>query len=253
VTLVADDGSSTQGICTATITVVDNTPPQLACPTTPEIVECVSEGNTASEGEGSATFEEVVSTADNCSEATTSCTLSGQRLPMGNHTVTCTSTDETQNTASCDFVATVADTQPPLAGGSSNLVLSPATSGLVEVTLQDCAEHAVDACRGRLNLRTNGYITHITSDEAEDAAGDDDGITSNDMFVKKSWLALLRAERDGAGNGRVYTIHYRVTDDLTDPNGRYTDSFCKVYVPVQDGTPVDQVRAVVDLVHERTS
>lgn len=233
VMLIADDGSSTQGICTATITVVDNTPPQFSCPTTPTIVECVSEGNTASEGQGSATFEEFVSTADNCSEATTSCTLSGQRLPMGDHDVTCTSTDAAQNTASCTFVATVADTQPPLAGGSSNMVLAPANSALVEVTLQDCAEHTMDACRGRLNLRTNGFITHITSDEV-------DG-TSNDMYVKKSWLALLRAERNSTGDGRVYTVHYRVVDDLTDPNARYTDSFCKVYVPLQAGTPVDQV------------
>ncbi len=57
------------------------------------------------------------------------------------------------------------------------------------------------------------------------------------MQVKKPGLAVLRAERDSAGNGRVYTIYYRVTDDPADPNARYTDASCKVYVPVQYGTP----------------
>jgi hypothetical protein len=179
-----------------------------------------------------------VGTADNCSQATTTCTLSGQRLPLGDHTVTCTSTDEAQNTASCNFVARVADTQPPVAGGSNNMVLWPADSGLVEVTLMDCAGHSVDACWGFLNLRTHGVITHITSDELENAPGNGDGNTSNDMQVKKPWLALLRAERNSSGNGRVYTVHYRVTDDSTDPNARHADSSCKVYVPAQSGTPV---------------
>jgi N-acetylneuraminic acid mutarotase len=238
--LVASDGIL-QGYCTATITAVDNTPPQLMCPTIPEIIECQWDGNSASQGEGVATFEDFVGVADNCSEATATCTLSGQRLPLGDHTVTCSSTDWAQNTASCNFVARVADTQPPVPGGSTNMVLSPVDSGLVEISLMECAEHTFDACQGRLNLHTNGVITYITSDEPENAPGNGDGNTSNDMQIKKPWLALLRAERNSAGNGRVYTVHYRVTDDLTDPNARYADSSCKVYVPVQAGTPPDQV------------
>jgi hypothetical protein len=238
--LVASDGIL-QGVCTATITAVDNTPPQLTCPTVPEIVECQWLGNDSSEGEGVATFEDVVGTVDNCSEATKSCTLSGQRLPLGDYDVTCTSADELQNTASCSFVARVADTQPPVPGDSANMVLWPADSGLVEISLMECAEHTFDACQGRLNLHTNGVITYITSDEPENAPGNNDGNTSNDMQVKKPWLALLRAERNVLGNGRVYTVHYRVTDDLMDPNARTANGSCKVYVPAQAGTPWDQV------------
>lgn len=37
----------------------------------------------------------------------------------------------------------------------------------------------------------------------------------------------LRAERQGGGNGRVYTVHYSATDD----NDNTTDDTCQVTVP----------------------
>jgi len=37
----------------------------------------------------------------------------------------------------------------------------------------------------------------------------------------------LRAEREGTGNGRVYTLHYVVTNDA----GVSTQSSCRVHVP----------------------
>lgn len=44
----------------------------------------------------------------------------------------------------------------------------------------------------------------------------------------------VRAERAGNGNGRVYTIHYTVTDDANNT----TDHTCSVGVPhSQNGSP----------------
>jgi pimeloyl-ACP methyl ester carboxylesterase len=53
-------------------------------------------------------------------------------------------------------------------------------------------------------------ITGITQDELVDASGD--GNTCPDAQVIGNSSALLRAERNGAGNGRVYTVKFTATD-----------------------------------------
>ena len=53
-------------------------------------------------------------------------------------------------------------------------------------------------------------ITRITQDEPLDDGGD--GHTTPDAFGVGTSTALLRAERQGGGNGRVYEISYRAAD-----------------------------------------
>src|SRR5690606_36929546 len=54
-------------------------------------------------------------------------------------------------------------------------------------------------------------ISHVTSDEPEN--GDDDGNTVNDIIIASDNRSVqLRSERQGSGNGRVYTIHLTVND-----------------------------------------
>ena len=78
-------------------------------------------------------------------------------------------------------------------------------------------------------------ITKATSDEAEDA--DADGSTLNDIVIAANCKSLqLRSERSGTGNGRVYTITFR----LTDTHGNSTTTTAKVVVAHNTGeTPVD--------------
>jgi len=52
-------------------------------------------------------------------------------------------------------------------------------------------------------------ITGVTQDEPVNGRGDGD--TSPDAVVQGS-RALLRAERSGRGNGRVYHVHFMATD-----------------------------------------
>jgi hypothetical protein len=47
------------------------------------------------------------------------------------------------------------------------------------------------------------------------------------MRIRRSWLAELRAERNTNRDGRVYTLHYTVTD----PSGNAANGSCKVSVP----------------------
>ncbi|WP_395806202.1 hypothetical protein [Archangium minus] len=62
----------------------------------------------------------------------------------------------------------------------------------------------------------------------EDDNGNGDGRTCEDMsiIVGKSFVQV-RAEREGKGDGRVYTVYYSVTNDA----GASTESTCRIYVP----------------------
>jgi hypothetical protein len=75
------------------------------------------------------------------------------------------------------------------------------------------------------------FITKVTSDEPED--GDDDGNTFDDILVADCQTVDLRAERQGVGNGRVYTIHVAVQDAA----GLETTAAFQVQVPLNNRSP----------------
>ena len=62
---------------------------------------------------------------------------------------------------------------------------------------------------------------------ADPVNGLGDGDTANDCVIVDSHSVNVRAERSGNGNGRVYTIHYTVTDD----SNNASDQTCIVTVP----------------------
>lgn len=74
-------------------------------------------------------------------------------------------------------------------------------------------------------------LTSITSDEPDDAAGNGDGNTVGDIqgaaFGTADFAFRLRAERAGAGDGRVYTVTYTATDGC----GLSTAASAEVIVP----------------------
>ena len=78
-------------------------------------------------------------------------------------------------------------------------------------------------------------IISATSDEAENANGC--GTTLNDIVIAANCKSIqLRAERVNTGNGRVYTITFR----LRDRSGNTTTGMAKVYSPKNQGeTPGD--------------
>jgi probable HAF family extracellular repeat protein len=55
-------------------------------------------------------------------------------------------------------------------------------------------------------------VTGVTQDEPVNGLGD--GNTSPDAVPQETGMILLRAERAGGGNGRVYRVHFRADDGL---------------------------------------
>jgi len=131
---------------------------------------------------------------------------SGSTFPFGESLVTCTATDSAGNTAQCIFAVTVQDTTPPsaeeLTAGPS--VLWPPNHKMIEVEIS--LADSSDAC-GRVTCE----ITAVESNEAINGRGD--GNTQPDWEITAGNIVMLRAERSGGGDGRVYTIHVRCTDE----------------------------------------
>jgi uncharacterized repeat protein (TIGR01451 family) len=91
-----------------------------------------------------------------------------------------------------------------------------------------------DTCDGPIAIG-NVVIKKVTSDELENSAGD--GNTLNDIVIAADCKSVqLRSERDGGGDGRVYTIYFSVSDS----HGNVGTATAKVVVQHNPGeTAVD--------------
>ncbi|WP_224249941.1 DUF5011 domain-containing protein [Hyalangium gracile] len=81
------------------------------------------------------------------------------------------------------------------------------------------------------DINEMGTILSIYSDEVEDATGNGDGNTDDDIVITGPSSFKLRAERQGKGNGRVYGIRFKVTDS----SGAVQTATCKFAVPHDQG------------------
>jgi len=146
--------------------------------------------------------------------------VSGSFFPVGPTTVTCTS----QAGPSCSFTVTVNDTEPPEITNASvdKPVLWPPNHRLVDVTVD---YNVTDNCP----LPPVSCTLSVTSNEPVNGTGDGD--TSPDWIVLDAHHVLLRAERAGNGNGRIYTI----TITCVDSGGNSSSEQVEVMVPHDRG------------------
>ncbi|HXM49891.1 MAG TPA: Calx-beta domain-containing protein, partial [Pyrinomonadaceae bacterium] len=125
-----------------------------------------------------------------------------------------------------------------------NMTLWPPNHAYHTVAVTDFVASASDDCDPTVNINSV-YILKITSDEAENGNGD--GNTLNDIIIGATCkTAQLRAERSTNGDGRVYTITFKVKDSA----GNFTTATAKVTVrtssniPAVDSGPVYTVNSI---------
>jgi len=146
-------------------------------------------------------------------------------LPLGEHVITLRVTDATGLTSTDEVVVKVVDTLPPVVDVSvTPSRLWPPNHKLAHVT----ATVTVHECRP-----FTVSLVSVTSNEPDNGLGDGD--TSDDIQGVDQGSADfdfdLRAERAGGGDGRVYTVTYRVVDD----GGLATIATARVVVPHDQG------------------
>jgi VCBS repeat-containing protein len=221
-TWTAEDECGNTSSYAQTIAVVDTTPPSITCPAD-VILECPAD--TSPEATGYATG------SDTCSDVTI--TYSDVVTPSCGDTESTTRTwtaeDECGNTSSCVQTITVVDTTPPTIDVSvSPDILWPANHKMVDiiatVTVNDSCDQAPSI-----------VLTSVVSNEPDDAKGNGDGNTVNDIqgadVGTEDYAFSLRAEAAGGGDGRIYTITYTVTDAC----GNSATAIVTVIVPHDQG------------------
>jgi hypothetical protein len=222
---------------TQTVTIIDNTPPVVAAPgpvtlyTGAGATSCgVTVANLdATLGTGAAT--------DNCpgvSAVTRSGVPAGNNFPVGTTTLTYSATDAHGNTSSATQVVTVIDNTVPIITTNGQVPqMWPPNHKYKTFQLTDFVTGATDNCGG-VSI-SNVVIEKVTSDEIENGNGD--GNTTNDIVIASNCKSVqLRSEREGNGDGRLYTITFKVTDSHGNV-GRATATVVVRHNPGE--TPVD--------------
>ena len=212
-----------------------NTPPvcdaggPYAVTVTTDTVQVMLDGSASSDADGdSVTFLWSVdcdgASFDDAASATPVLTLTGACLCVDALTVSLTVGDG-YVTSDCEATVTIDDQRPPVVEMREEpIVLWPPNHKYETYTPEMFIERAEDACGRPIDLSTVA-IVEVRSDEPDDDKGD--GRTVNDIVIHCPNTVELRAERMGGGDGRVYTIVYRVTAD----NGVSVDEEAVVVVP----------------------
>lgn len=115
------------------------------------------------------------------------------------------------STASQSSNLAVNSTPPGIVLNGNNIVLWPPNHSYHTINITDLVSSA-SSCDGTVNLNSV-VIDTVTSDEVENGNGD--GNTLNDIVISCNRKSVqLRSERNGSGDGRVYTITFKVTDSF---------------------------------------
>ena len=158
--------------------------------------------------------------ATNCAGLAIACVPpSGSFFPVGTNSVACMATDAAGHVAnSCSFQIVVTDCEAPVIDSvdASPKALWPPDHRMQDVTV---IVSAVDNCR-----LANSKIISVTS---ESTVEPDKGQTVPDWQITGDLTLRLRAERSGAGAGRVYNI----TVECTDVSGNASRAVVQVAVP----------------------
>ena len=185
---------------TTTVDVVDTRPPNVPAPAA-VTAECTGPA-------GTSVVLGTASASDVCDDAPVLTNDAPSTFNLGTTTGTWTAIDESTNKGTATQSVKIVDTTPP----NLTATLSPTTLWPPNHKLAQIAESITvsDICDPNPTVR----LVSITSNEDDNGLGD--GNTSEDvqgaMLGTDDRTFLLRSERSGPGNGRVYTVTYEASD-----------------------------------------
>ena len=191
------------------IAVQDTLPPAVSCPSD-VTAECTGNNGVEKGDSQLGAFFSGASATDLCDASVPDPTDDAPLfLPLGDTSVTFSSTDASGNTGSCAATVSVVDTTPPTISVSvtpDSLFPSP-NHKMRKITATVIAE---DTCDPNPTIE----LVSITSNEPENGLGDGDTVPDIEGadYGTEDYEFSLRAERSGTGSGRIYTITYQVTD-----------------------------------------
>lgn len=149
-------------------------------------------------------------------------------LPGGEHVFSLVVDDQIDGASVNEALVTItiADTQPPMITlGTDALSLWPPNHKYHGVSAGDLVSSITDDCEGELSTDDVSFL-EFTSDEPDNSNGD--GNTTQDVaYAYGCHDALVRAERRGPSNGRVYLG----TLGVEDAAGNVGDAVVTVSVP----------------------
>ena len=191
------------------IAIQDTLPPAVSCPAN-ATAECTGNNGIDKTDPALAAFFAGASATDLCDASVPAPTDDAPAfLPLGDTSVTFSSTDASSNLGSCSATVSVVDTAAPTISVSLTPdQLFPAPNHKMRkiratVTVEDTCDPSPSV-----------VLTSITSNEPENGLGDGD--TAPDIegadYGTEDYTFFLRSERSGTGTGRIYTVTYTVTD-----------------------------------------
>lgn len=201
VTFTAADANENAATCAAKVTVADTVAPTIVAPPDLEDVECTSPSG-ASPDLGTPTVSDV------CDAAPVVGNDAPPVFPLGTTVVNWTATDGSGNVGSDTQSVEVVDTTPP----DFTLTLDPTELWPPNHKFRKITAsiEVHDTCDPNPTIR----LVSITSDEPENGLGDGDTApdVANADYGTDDRSFDLRAERQGGGDGRVYTVTYSAED-----------------------------------------
>lgn len=212
ITLVVKDGEVDSAPDEVMITVIDTTPPAITVPAD------ITVGTDS--GRCGATINLGTPVAsDKCLTVTvTNNAPGGNFFPVGTTPVTYTAKDSSGNIATAVQKVTVNDVTPPVIDNitASPNVIWPPNKKFTSVTINFTVS---DNCDASSLIRVNLTVTC------------NEKITSSDYQVIDAHHVSLRADREGNGTGRIYTI----TITCSDTKGNSSTQSVQVKVPHDQG------------------
>jgi hypothetical protein len=189
----------------------------------------ISFGSFVPTGDVAITFDAVTQNAAIQPDGSFSASFATGSLTPANSPLAITYTyggDNNFNPAGGAGTVTIVDTVlPTITLNGVSISVWPPNHSYHAISVADLVANASDSCDTSVNLN-KVVIASVSSDEGDSSSGDI-------VIAGDCKSVQLRADRDGSGDGRVYTITFRVRDAV----GNTTFATAQVQVPHDQGHP----------------